>query len=171
MSAVLCAASSARTMGRLGLPLRTHACVRTYMRGIHPRLYRVTVVNTDGSSNVMRLPRDIPVLRLVDDMRNSLPWTPGSDVVNRDDDFQRAYEQRYAHLKVQPMESNQLEKARLMLQARLVANKGKPAQAAASATDAQSRMRKALAMAGAASTAEEKARSKQVADQQKAEEA
>ena len=71
------------------IPRNAASCVpaRGYAkRGLHPRLYPLTVVRSDGSTLTVETTSPEPSghLFLVEDLHNSPPWVPKDEAVQRE---------------------------------------------------------------------------------------
>eukprot|EP01137_Pigoraptor_chileana_P000204 Opistho-2@35971 len=150
--------------------VQSRVALRTYRRGLHPRLYKTIFVNTDGSTFSAYVASDKGVIRLVDDQRNTEPWTEGADATLQEDEFLLAYEAKYGQQKV-ATDTNATVKAKTLLMARLK-SKAKPDTAPkVEQTSAQKKVLQSITLATEGIKAEDKARQKQLAEERAAEEA
>eukprot|EP00052_Salpingoeca_macrocollata_P031135 m.322096 g.322096 ORF g.322096 m.322096 type:complete len:92 (-) comp26379_c0_seq1:19-294(-) len=56
--------------------IRLAPLVRHYRKGIHPRLYDVTVVHSNGSTFTLKMTKNLGIVKLTEDIHNSFPWVP-----------------------------------------------------------------------------------------------
>eukprot|EP00042_Codosiga_hollandica_P022741 m.86162 g.86162 ORF g.86162 m.86162 type:complete len:102 (-) comp50907_c0_seq2:73-378(-) len=70
---------------RVGAALRpcalTLSAVRHYKKGIHPRMYDVQVIYTNGATDTVRRTKPMDPIRLTEDVYNSAPWVTDPNLV------------------------------------------------------------------------------------------